>query len=518
MRTDSITIVGGGSAGWMTAATLIRLFPKKKITLIESANTPIVGVGESTLGQINHWLNLLGIKDKDFMKDCDASYKLSIKFNNFYMKRSGGFHYPFGDPLLAGLPGGVNTWWLKKYMFPQKTGYADYARFLYPGMALVEQNKFGPNVNGDLGNFNLETDSAYHFDAIKFGQTLKNNICIPEGVVHIIDDIKNSQKDVNGNIVSLNNKYFADMFIDCTGFQSLLLGHMMGVKFNSYNDLLPNDRAIATRIPYTDKEKELEPFTTCTAIENGWVWRIPSWERIGTGYVYSSKYVSDEQALKEFQGSVQHETAFDMKQHDLDYKYIKMRIGIHDEIFHKNVVAIGLSAGFIEPLESNGLFTVHQFLLYLARILHKEDLNQFDKDGYNLKCTNEFNTFAEFVAMHYYLSQRDDTPYWKDLTSKSVEKLKKKDWGDIDLLLRLKMDNEFSDTLGLHCVATGLHQSPIDPTEICLRNKVTNYEEWFNQHAKTACSARDLMVQGWKHSAKKKPKLIDVLTEIHAGS
>jgi len=119
MKTDSIIIVGGGSSGWMTAATLIRLFPKKKITLIESANTPIVGVGESTLGQINHWLNLLGIKDKDFMKDCDASYKLSIKFNNVYMKRSGGFHYPFGDPVYSGSMAGLNDWFFKKFIYPE---------------------------------------------------------------------------------------------------------------------------------------------------------------------------------------------------------------------------------------------------------------------------------------------------------------------------------------------------------------------------------------------------------------
>lgn len=515
MLTNKIIIVGGGSAGWMTATTLIRLFPEKDITLIESPDTPVVGVGESTLGFINQWMKLIGLKDKEWMKDCDATYKLSIKFINFFKQKGGGFHYPFGDPFEDGLPAGKNTWYFKKLLEPL-TPWSDYARFLYPGIALVEQNTFGSNEKGELANFDLEKNSAYHFDAVKFGQSLKKNICIPEGVKHILDDVKTIQKNARGNIVSLNNKYFADMFIDCTGFKSLLLGKEMNVPFKSYNDLLPNDSALALQLPYTDKEKQLVSFTSCTALANGWVWRIPSWNKIGTGYVYSSKYVSDEEAKREFIDHLWCDHEIDAR--EMSFKKINMRVGLHDEIFHKNVVAIGLSAGFIEPLESNGLFTVHQFLIQLARLLHEQEINQLEKDMFNKTCKDEFNTMAEFVAIHYYMSKRNDSKYWKDLTNKSIKDFKMLPDGDIAQLLDLKQVNEYNSFAGLHCIATGMRKFAVDPFEIRLRNNIDNVNKFAEDNLKTAIDARDLFMEGWIAAAKEKPKLIDVLKEIHEGS
>jgi len=515
MISDKIIIVGGGSAGWMTATTLIRLFPNKKITLIESPDTPVVGVGESTLGFINDWMDLIGLKDKEWMKDCDATYKLSIKFIDFYKKGSAGFHYPFGVPFELGLPAGKNTWSFKK-MHEPLTPWSDYARFLYPGMALVESNRFGENINGDLGNFNLKQNSAYHFDAVKFGQSLKDNICIPEGVKHIIEDVKTVEKDDHGNIVSLNNKYFADLFIDCTGFKSLLLGKEMQVPFENYNDMLPNDTAIACQIPYNDKEKELVSFTSCTAIENGWVWRIPSWNRIGTGYVYSSKYVSDQQAKIEFISHLM--TTYSIDAREFNFKKIPMKVGLHKNIFFKNVVAIGLSAGFIEPLESNGLFTVHQFLIQLARLLSNDEINQLDKDMFNKTCIDEFNNMAEFVAIHYYLSKRNDTKYWRDLQNKSIKDFAKIPNGDIRELLNHKQVNGFNSYGGLHCIATGMRNLAIDPIEVRLRNKVDNIKKFVEDSLYTQIKARNLFMDAWKQAAKSKPKLIDVLKEIHESS
>jgi len=186
--------------------------------------------------------------------------------------------------------------------------------------------------------------------------------------------------------------------------------------------MLPNNKAWATRVPYKDKENQLEPYTNCTAIENGWVWNIPSWERIGTGYVYSDKYVSDDEALNEFKRHL------DKKGHDYsnsDFKNIKMRVGRHERVFVKNVVAIGLSAGFIEPLESNGLYSTHEFLHRLVRILNrgdKETISQFDKDSYDSACKSNFDEFAEFVAAHYALSHREDTEYWRDVNKRQYSK------------------------------------------------------------------------------------------------
>ena len=399
-----ITIVGGGSAGWMTAATLIKAFPNKKITLIESPNISTVGVGESTIGGIRNWTSFIGIDDQDFLSSTDGTYKLSIRFQDFY-KKGTFFHYPFGEPLTRG-----NDWWYKKFLDP-KLSNSDYADCMFPQMAFVNKNKLSYD-NPKVQPFNFDTDTAYHFDATKFAIWLRDNLCIPKGVIHIKEDIKSIEQNEEG-IKSLNKKHKADLFIDCTGFKALLIKETLKEPFESYSDLLPNDSAWATRIPYKNKKKELVPYTNCTAIENGWVWNIPLWSRMGTGYVYSSKFVDDETALKQLQKH--------LGTKDLDFKNIKMRVGIHKRLWVKNVAAIGLAAGFIEPLESNGLYSVHEFLFSLVRNLEREHISQWDKDNFTFQCKSSFRNFAEFVAFHYALTQRTDTSYWKANFNKTWE-------------------------------------------------------------------------------------------------
>ena len=424
-KSDSIVIVGGGSAGWMSAATLIRFFPNKKITLIESKDIPIIGVGESTLGFIRLWMGALGIDEQDFMKYTDASYKLSIKFTDFYKKNSGSFHYPFGSPYFAKESFfGLRDWQLKKYYYPN-TPVQDYCRTFFPAMSLIEKNKIGKNEKGNLGEFRFDMDVAYHFDATKFSLWLRDSYSIPRGVNHIQASVKKVIVDDDGVkeiILDNGNIITADLYIDCTGWKSLLLGESLKVPFISYNDIIPNNRAWATQVPYIDKEKELEPYTNCTAIGNGWVWNIPLWSRIGTGYVYSDKYISKEDALEQFKNHLKTKMTVpnaDRISDDLDFKDIEMRIGIHERPWEKNVVAIGLACGFIEPLESNGLLTVHDFLLKLVKYLGRDIISRWDQDGYNAGIRKFFQEFAEFVALHYALSTRTDTEYWRDISKKS---------------------------------------------------------------------------------------------------
>jgi flavin-dependent dehydrogenase len=286
----NIIIVGAGSAGWMTAATLVKAFPKKDITVIESPNIRNIGVGESTLGQINEWLAFLEIEDEDFMSFTKASYKLSIRFEDFYKKGDGGFHYPFGPVFENISVGPKESWFFKKKFFPETT-LSDYATSISTNMALVNNNVLFKNEDKKLPLFDFKRSVAYHFDASKFGEWLKEYYCKPKGVKHIIEEITSVQTNEEG-IKTLNNKYAADLFIDCTGFKSLLLGKTLKEPFCDYSHLLPNNKAWSTSVPYEDKEKELKPYTNCTAIENGWVWNIPSWDKIGTGYVYSDKYIS----------------------------------------------------------------------------------------------------------------------------------------------------------------------------------------------------------------------------------
>lgn len=495
---EKIIVVGGGSAGWMTAATLIKNFPEKEITVIESPDVPIVGVGESTLGQINEWLHTLDIKDEDWMQYCDASYKLSIKFTNFYKKDTGSFHYPFGIPMWNQeyAPQGLQEWYHKKVLYPD-TPVTDFADTFWPIMALVNQNKITENKNNELPGFRFNIDTAYHFDAIKFGSWLKNNYCLPRGVKLISNTVKEINLNKNGiEFLILNNDEYisADLFIDCTGFKSLLL-NKLNVEFESYSNILPNDSAWAVRLPYTNKEQELEPFTNCTAIENGWVWNIPLWSRIGTGYVYSSKYINDDNALEQFKNYLMNQREVKVSRETIDsleFKNIKMKIGIHKELYVNNVCAIGLSAGFIEPLESNGLYTVHEFLNNLVLTLSRGSVSQFDKDAFNEKCRGDYKAFAEFVSLHYALSARDDTDYWRDIQNRKFPKtmpLGIYSPSGIDNIIFRRMENHIYDFEmgGMVCVATGMNYFPVDKSNMeryMFRHNINNYTEQFDYYFK----------------------------------
>ena len=491
-----ILIVGGGSAGWMTAATLESQLPQHKISLIESKNISTIGVGESTIRQIFEWMRMLNIKDEDFLKHVDGIYKLSIKFTDFY-KKGEAFHYPFGGAPLEENKAGYNDWWFKK-IFNPSTPNSDYADCIYPlQMAYVNQNKFDKE----------QVEYAYHFDAAKFGIWLRDKYC--KKVKHIIDDIVSVEQDENG-IVSLNKKYKADLYIDCTGFKSLLLDKSLKEPFESYSDMLPNDSAWATKIRYKNKKKELVPYTNCTAIENGWVWNIPLWSRIGTGYVYSSKFVDDDTALKEFKKH--------LGQKDLEFKKIKMRVGIHKRVWVKNVVAIGLSAGFIEPLESNGLFSVHEFLIRLLRNLRREKISQWDRDNFNYQCKHLFKVFAEFVGLHYALSHRDDTPYWRHCMNKTWDNslinlspvgVK----GFKDAVELRAYDFKFRIDGGLHCIAAGMNWAPTDKTSLLIHNNLNEKE--LENNFKECINKLNQRKELCKVLIKKKSSLFTVLKNIH---
>ena len=475
MRVNNIVIVGGGTAGWMTATTFVRLFPKKKITLIESPDIKTVGVGESTIVQFRQWLSLVRIKDEDFMKYCDASYKFTIRITNFNKIDSGRVEYPFSKPEPID-ENRFNLWYFKKILHPE-TPNTDYADSYYPIMALVNNNKVYKGK--ELGDFNFKHDTAFHFDATKFGIWLRDNVCNDK-----INHIKSNVKDVKMNddgieYLSLDNGdvITGDLFIDCTGFKSLLLGKTMGEKFISYNDIIPNNKAWATHIEYTDKEKQLQGITNATALKNGWVWNIPFWPKIGTGYVYSDKYTTDEEALNELKQHIK-DNGFKVPE---EFSNIKMRIGIHKRLFIKNVVAVGLSAGFIEPLESNGLYTVHEFLSFLVRVFERDNISQWDRDVYNYSCRSTFHNWAEFVSMHYALGERDDTPYWKDNLNKNYDEeindLSTTQYHEFREHIKSKVYAfRFVEGSGIGCISSGYGYFPLSDNTLRYSNKVEDYD------------------------------------------
>lgn len=518
-----IVIVGGGSAGWMTAAMLVKFFPTTNITVIESPDHPIIGVGESTLLGIKNFCNFIDLDEADFMKHTDASYKMSIKFTDFYEKDSGGFHYPFGvaTPPTKAI-NYLEDWFYKRVLYPNIPN-EDFARSYYPNAALYEQNKFTDNKHGKFGNWNPKYHVAYHFDATKFGIWLRENYCLPRGVKIIKSSVENAEVDDDGIkklFLTNGNSVSSDLFVDCTGFKSLLLGNYLKEEFIDYSDMLPNNRAWATRIAYKDKQKELEGFTNCTALGHGWVWNIPSWERIGTGYVYSDKYTSPDDAKEEFKQHLMSNKMLCPRSRDevdaLEFKDIPMRVGIHRKTFVKNVVAIGLSAGFIEPLESNGLFSVHRFLEKLVKTLISGSISQFDIDVYNRSVRHLFQNFAEFVAMHYAFSKRNDTEYWRANNARVYDKgmpdlVPTEAAGFSDYAERKMFQNTFLVDTGLVWIATGMNHHIVD--EITVKDA-----QWYNPgdlKARYADSFTEMEMNKhrWWQEAQKELSLCDWLAK-----
>jgi|TARA_B100001250_G_scaffold72619_1_gene59157 tryptophan halogenase len=405
MKIEKICIVGGGSAGWITASTLIKSHPWLDITVIDSPDIPTIGVGESTTQLFRDWCKEMNISDV-WMDECEATYKYSVKFENF--SEYGDFHYPFYD----GAPPSNSSCDILEWFFHlQATGGKpdmSFAEWMVPYWKIIEDNKV---VVDQFQSFDYTKNSGYHLDAVKFTKWLKREFCGPRGVKHHHDTIQDCEKDESGNITTLignKHEYDADLFIDCTGFKSLLLGEYMGVEWEEFPWLI-NNRAWAARVKYIDKKTEMLNHTKCTALDNGWVWHVPLTTRMGIGYNFSNKFCSDEEALKEFKEY--------LGDHEIigEPRLIEWRNGVSKEIWHKNVVGIGLAGGFIEPLESNGLLSVHNFAIFLADSLsvHNGKVNTLIRDQFNHRSRKQFISFAHFVANHYMMTTRDDTPYWK---------------------------------------------------------------------------------------------------------
>jgi tryptophan halogenase len=467
-----VLIVGGGSAGWMTAAILAKKCKFLDISLIESKRIGTIGVGESTLGQINRYLDMLEIKDEDWMEFCNATYKTSIKFTDF-RKKGTYFHYPFGDFDVQHSYNGIMDWLYYQAYTGNSLPVTDFAETYVSQVMMTDKNKMTRNEDDKVPGFNFHLNTAYHMDAEKFGIFLKERICLPNGVTRIEDTIVNIKQNEQGEISEIITEgglsLTADLYIDCTGFKKLLIEKTMGSEFISFHDMLMNDRALAARVPYIDREKEMESVTNCTAIENGWVWNIPLWHRIGTGYVYSSKFVSQEQAEIEFKNHLRKRLGD--KVEEVEFKSIEIRHGVQKTPWIKNVCAIGLALGFIEPLESTGLLTTHENLIRLVATLSRRDgyVNQFDIDGWNFAAREEMEGFKQFVSIHYALSERDDTEYWRHVTKNvryapSTFDLKPEyRFNNMELMRQLNIDNKFPSTTpdGKIFIAIGMGLNPV---------------------------------------------------------
>jgi len=404
MKINSIVIVGGGSAGWMTCAALKENFKDLDITLIESNNIKSIGVGESTLPQINDFLKLCNLKDEDFMPHSNATYKLSIKFNNFNTR--GSFHFPLcmakPNEKIRQLPPDIILDLISEKNLDTNT----FATYFNQTTDLAESNKMTYDTN--YANDVIESGVAYHFEADKFANFLRSKY--KNEINYIVDEVIDYTIDENGIsklICNSTKDLVGDLYIDCTGFKSLLIKNF--TEYDQFNTLI-NDKAVVGAVEYKDKENEMISYTNCTALSSGWVWDTPTWTRRGMGYVYSSKFISDEDAKNEFINFVGEE---------INTRTVDIKSGVHKKGWCKNVISIGLSYGFLEPLESTGLATTQEAIKKLVNILANRNcyINHFDKERYNTTIDSQIRRMKNFTEIHYAMSDREDTPYWKHVTN-----------------------------------------------------------------------------------------------------
>lgn len=405
MIIKNIIIVGGGSAGWMTCAALFESIKNVNITLIESKKIKSIGVGESTLPEINKFFKLCNVKDEEFMPHSNATYKLSIKFNKFNSKNS--FHYPLCKPSRPFSNDFIHLdpHSLLYYFSEKNISFENFAKYYNQTVTIAELNKF--SYDKEISDID-ENLVAYHFEAHSFANYLRTKYSskinhIQDEVVKV--DITNNQ--VSKLTLSSGDEIVSDLYIDCTGFKSLLIGKLSS--FKKFETLI-NDKAIVTTVNYKDKESELLPYTNCTALNSGWVWETPTWNRKGVGYVYSSQYSSDQKAKIELLKFLNIEES--------DTRIVDIKNGVHSKGWVGNVVSIGLSYGFIEPLESTGLATMQEALYKVIEILKNRGgyVNNFDIQKYNRNIDSQINRMKVFTEYHYAMSDNEFSDYWKKVT------------------------------------------------------------------------------------------------------
>ncbi len=419
----SVVIVGGGSAGWMTAAYLKKAAPSVNVTLIESATIKTVGVGEATFSTIKLFFDFLGLQEADWMPACNATYKLAIKFANW---RQDGAHFYHPFQRYETVDGyNMGEWWLK---LKQNDEPFDQACFSIPALCEAKKSPrffdgavFDENVqdyfaggrkpkNSFLSDHKVQYPYAYQFDASLLAEYLKG-YAMQRGVRQVIDEVNEVKLAEDGSIAHVvtqsHGAIAGEIFVDCTGFRGLLINQALDEPFISFADSLLCDSAIALQVPSDIDQNGIEPYTTATAMSAGWSWNIPLYGRIGTGYVYSSKFQSKDEAELEFRRHL------GPAAEGLRANHIKMRIGRCRNSWVKNCVAIGLSSGFVEPLESTGIFFIQHAIEELVSHLPGSRIDEEMVRSYNRLIAEGIDGVRDFLILHYCTTERTDTEFWR---------------------------------------------------------------------------------------------------------
>lgn len=397
----SVLIVGGGSAGWMTAAALSRKLNAERVAirLVESAEIGIVGVGEATVPHIRYFNNTLGLDEADFMKKTQATIKLGIKFAN-WARLGDEYIHPFGEFGTRINQVDFHHYWVKLHQLGDSTPIFDYS------LSCIAAEKGRFRLPAEDRSLASSYGYAYHFDTNLYGPYLRayaeaRGVRRTEGKV--VDVALDGETGFVKSVTMASGEVIeADLFVDCSGFRGLIIEQQLHAGYRDWTNFLPCNRAVACS---TEWVGEPAPYTSATAHQAGWQWRIPLQHRDGNGFVYSSEFMSEDEAASRFLANLPGKPISDPI-------FLRFTGGLRKTSWIRNCVSVGLACGFIEPLESTSIYLTQQGITALLELFPDRDFDPAGIAEFNRIMNIEYERVRDFVALHYHATERDDTPMW----------------------------------------------------------------------------------------------------------
>ncbi|MCO7188416.1 MULTISPECIES: tryptophan halogenase family protein [unclassified Pseudoalteromonas] len=413
---NNLVIVGGGTAGWLTAAVLASQLNSKKnnavqVTLVESPEVPILGVGEGTWPNLRATLRKIGVSEADFMRECDATFKQGALFVNWMTADNGEQHqyyHPLNTVYHSSYEFSLAPYWLLGHGQKQRYDHAVATQSQVCDAGLGPKEKTTPE-------YQAIQEYSYHLNANKFADFLTRHCTEKLGVKHLLAHIKGAQQDAEGFVTALetDNEQHplveGDLFVDCSGSKPILFEKTFNIPWKDISDVIFNDMAIAMQVPYSDPDRPIASHTIMTAQDNGWIWDIGLYNRRGVGHVFSSRYTTAEKAEQQLRDYVGKEAE------QLDARVIPLKLGYREKFWHKNCIAIGMSAGFVEPLEASAIYLYDGAANMLADQFPRTfEAMAYVEEKFNRSFTMRMEKTIDFIKLHYCISDRLDSQYWRD--------------------------------------------------------------------------------------------------------